>query len=72
MNRALAADSTDTDILFRTAEMYSIQKNKTKALTFLKKALVLDYRYTELLNIDFSFLSADPDFKRIVFTDVPQ
>lgn len=72
MNRALAADSTDTDILFRTAEMYSIQKNKTKALTFLKKALALDYRYTELLDIDFSFLSADPDFKRIVFIDVPQ
>ncbi len=72
INRAITADSTDADILFRTANMYSIQKNKTKALAFLKKALASDYRYAELLNIDFSFLNTDPDFKRTVYIDVSQ
>ena len=72
ITRAIAADSTNTDVLFLTADMYSIQKNKTKSLLFLKKALASDYRFAEVLNIDFSFLSADPDFKRTVFSDVSQ
>jgi class 3 adenylate cyclase/TolB-like protein/Flp pilus assembly protein TadD len=69
INRALAVDSTNTEILFYAADMYSIQKNKPKALAFLKKALASDYRYAELLNIDLSFVAGDPDFRAAITSD---
>jgi len=62
MNKAMQLDSSSIDVLFRSASLYSIQRNKQKALLALDKALQLQYNFAELLNPDLSFISNEPEF----------
>ncbi|RPI04519.1 MAG: hypothetical protein EHM64_09675 [Ignavibacteriae bacterium] len=62
MNKAIQINSSSADILFRSAELYSIQRNGQKAFSALAKALRQQYDFSELLNPDFSFISREPEF----------
>jgi tetratricopeptide (TPR) repeat protein len=62
MNKAIEINSESNDILFRSAELYSIQRDAKKAFSALEKALHRKYDFTELLNIDFSFIAGEPEF----------
>lgn len=62
MNMALQIDSNSADILFRSAELYSIQRDSKKAFSTLEKALQRKYDFAQLLNTDFSFISHEPEF----------
>jgi class 3 adenylate cyclase len=62
MNHALQIDNNTADILFRSAELYSIQRNGKKAFSALEKALRRNYDFAELLNPDFSFIAREPEF----------
>jgi class 3 adenylate cyclase/TolB-like protein/Tfp pilus assembly protein PilF len=66
LNKALAIDSTSANILFCTANIYSIQRNKTKALASLQTALKRQYDFSEILNPDFIQIAGDADFLNII------
>jgi tetratricopeptide (TPR) repeat protein len=62
MNKALQINNNSAEILFRSAELYSIQRNAQKAFSSLEKALLRKYDFAELLNPDFSFIAREPEF----------
>jgi len=62
MNRAMQIDSTSPDILYRSAELYSIQSDTQKAYIALAHAMRQKYDFAELLNLDFSFIAREPEF----------
>ena len=62
MDKALQINSDSADILFRSAELYSIQRDSKKAFSALEKALHRKYDFGELLNTDFSFIAGEPEF----------
>ena len=62
MNKALQINNNSAEILFRSAELYSIQRDVQKAFSALEKALRRNYDFAELLNPDFSFIAHEPEF----------
>jgi tetratricopeptide (TPR) repeat protein len=62
MNKAIQINNNSAEILFRSAELYSIQRNAQKAFSILEKALLRKYDFAELLNPDFSFIAREPEF----------
>jgi tetratricopeptide (TPR) repeat protein len=62
MNKALQINNNSAEILFRSAELYSIQRDVQKAFSALEKALRQKYDFGELLNSDFSFVAHEPEF----------
>ena len=62
MNKAMEINNDSADILFRSAELYSIQRDGQKAFSALEKALHRKYDFAELLNADFSFIAGEPEF----------
>lgn len=62
MNNALQIKSNSTEILFRSAELYSIQRDVQKTFSALEKALRQKYDFAELLNADLSFIAREPEF----------
>jgi cytochrome c-type biogenesis protein CcmH/NrfG/TolB-like protein len=62
MDQAKEIDGKSSDILFRSAELYSIQRERKKAFTALDNALQRKYDFTELLNTDFSFIAREQEF----------
>jgi tetratricopeptide (TPR) repeat protein len=62
MNKAIEINNDSADILFRSAELYSIQRDGQKAFSALEKALHRKYDFAELLNADFSFIAGEPEF----------
>jgi tetratricopeptide (TPR) repeat protein len=62
MNKAIQINSDSVDILFRSAELYSIQRDAKKAFSALEKALHQKYDFAALLNTDFSFIAGEPEF----------
>ena len=62
MNKAIQINNNSAEILFRSAELYSIQRNAQKAFSTLDKALLRKYDFAELLNPDFSFIAREPEF----------
>jgi tetratricopeptide (TPR) repeat protein len=70
MNQAIQLDSSSAKILFRSANLYSIQRNKQKALTALNKGLQKKYDITELLNPDLSFILSEPEFLTTITREI--
>jgi class 3 adenylate cyclase/TolB-like protein/cytochrome c-type biogenesis protein CcmH/NrfG len=66
LNKALAIDSTSATILFCTADIYSIQRNKTKAIATLQSALKRQYDFSAILNPDFAQIAGDGDFLAVI------
>ena len=66
MNNAIQIKNNWADILFRSAELYSIQRDEKKAFTALEKAIRCKYDYAELLNTDFSIIAPEPEFLQTV------
>jgi class 3 adenylate cyclase/TolB-like protein/Flp pilus assembly protein TadD len=66
LNKAMQLDSSSAEVLFRNADLYSIQRNKQKALAALQKAVHRQYDFAEILNPDLSFIALDPEFLSIV------
>ena len=62
MSRALALSPNSTEILFRQADMFAIQKKVPLALGSLKAALNRNYSFSEILNPDFALLRSDTSF----------
>ena len=60
--RARELASTDPDVLYNTARMYALQREKEKSLEFLNHAIEQRYKITSILDMDFSTLRADPEF----------
>ncbi len=66
LDKAHTLDSTSATILFCTANIYSIQRNKTKALAVLQSALKRQYAFSEILNPDFAQIAGDADFLAVI------
>jgi tetratricopeptide (TPR) repeat protein len=66
IKRAIQIDSTSPEILFRCAELYSIQSDTQNAFIALAHALQRTYDFAELLNPDFSFIAREPEFQPAV------
>jgi cytochrome c-type biogenesis protein CcmH/NrfG len=62
MNKAMQINNNSPEILFRSAELYSIQRDVQKTFSALEKALRRKYDFTELLNADFSFIAHESGF----------
>jgi tetratricopeptide (TPR) repeat protein len=62
MNKAMLLDSSSVEVVFRNADLYSIQRDKQKAITALQKAVQRQYDFAEILNPDLSFIVLDPEF----------
>ena len=62
MNQAIQIDNNSAEILFRRAELYSIQRNGKNAFSALERALRRKYDFAELLNPDFSFIAREQEF----------
>jgi tetratricopeptide (TPR) repeat protein len=62
MNKAMRLDSSSVEVVFRNADLYSIQRNKQKAIAALQKAVQRQYDFAEILNPDLSFIALDPEF----------
>ncbi len=66
MRDAISIDSVSTPILYLKANLYSIQKNKEKAIEAFRKALAQEYNFSEILNPDLSFISYEPEFASLI------
>ncbi|MGD1044872.1 MAG: adenylate/guanylate cyclase domain-containing protein [Bacteroidota bacterium] len=62
MDKAIQINNNSAEILFRSAELFSIQRDIQKAFPALEKALRRKYDFAELLNPDFSFIAHEPEF----------
>ncbi|HTY59185.1 MAG TPA: tetratricopeptide repeat protein, partial [Bacteroidota bacterium] len=62
ITRAQTAAPGDNDVLYLTARMYVLQKDKKQALEYLGKALARRFSFGEILDMDFFNLHADPEF----------
>ena len=62
MKKAMQLDSNSVEVVFRNADLYSIQRNKQKAIAALQKAMHRQYNFAEILNPDLSFIALDPEF----------
>jgi tetratricopeptide (TPR) repeat protein len=62
MNKAMQLDSSSIEVVFRNADLYSIQRNKQRAIAALQKAVQQQYDFAEILNPDLSFIALDPEF----------
>jgi class 3 adenylate cyclase/Flp pilus assembly protein TadD len=62
MKKAIRLDSTSVEVLFRNADLYSIQRNKEKAIAALEKAVRRQYDFAEIMNPDLSFIALEPEF----------
>jgi class 3 adenylate cyclase/TolB-like protein/Flp pilus assembly protein TadD len=62
MNKAMRLDSSSVEIVFRNADLYSIQRDKQKAIAALQKAVQRQYDFAEILNPDLSFIALEPEF----------
>jgi tetratricopeptide (TPR) repeat protein len=66
MNKAMQLDDGSVEIMYRNADLYSIQRNKQKAFAALDKALRQQYDFAEVLNPDLSFISLEPEFRTTI------
>jgi class 3 adenylate cyclase/TolB-like protein/predicted Zn-dependent protease len=62
MNKAMLLDSSSVEVVFRNADLYSIQRDKQKAIGALQKAVQRQYDFAEILNPDLSFIALEPEF----------
>jgi tetratricopeptide (TPR) repeat protein len=53
---------TDPDVLYLTARMYALQKDKAKALEYLRKAIARRFSLASILDLDFFNLYSEPEF----------
>ncbi len=67
---ALQIDSTSAEILFRCADLYSIQRNKQKALSALRKGLQKTYRFYELIDPDLLLIAGEPEFQTAISANI--
>jgi len=72
INAADNLGQNSAEVLYRTANVYAVQKKSKEALAALKKALDLDYSYSEILNSDFSQLSREPEFRATIVRRIKQ
>jgi tetratricopeptide (TPR) repeat protein len=54
------------DVLYNTARMYTLQRDKTKALETLKRAVDRRYSLTQILDMDFFNLRSEEGFLQVV------
>jgi tetratricopeptide (TPR) repeat protein len=62
INRAQKISPSDPDVLYLTARMYTLQKDKTRALDFLRKAIARRFSLVSILDMDFFNLYSEPEF----------
>ncbi len=62
MNKAMRLDSNSVEVVFRNADLYSIQRNKQRAIAALEKAIRRQYDFAEIMNPDLSFIALEPEF----------
>jgi class 3 adenylate cyclase/TolB-like protein/predicted Zn-dependent protease len=66
MNRAVSLAPNSTEILFRQADMYAIQKKNSLAVASLRAALDRNFSFAEILSPDFALLKSDTAFTSVV------
>jgi cytochrome c-type biogenesis protein CcmH/NrfG len=62
LGRAQQIAPNDLDVLYLTARMFALQKNKAQALNYLRRALARRFSMTAVLDMDFYNLYSDPEF----------
>lgn len=62
ITRAQRIAPTDPEVLYLTARMYALQKDKTRALDFLRKAIARRFSVGSILDMDFFNLYSEPEF----------
>jgi class 3 adenylate cyclase/TolB-like protein len=62
MDKAKEIDNNSPEILYRSAELYSIQREGKKAFAMLENAIHRKYDIAELMNTDFSFIAQEQEF----------
>lgn len=67
---ALQIDSTSAEIFFRCADLYSIQRNKKKALNSLRNGLQKMYEFHELVDPDLLLIAGEPEFQATISTNI--
>lgn len=70
MNKAIALAPNSTEILFRQADMYAIQKKIPSAVSALRSALARNFNFSEVLNPDFAVIKTDTSFTSAVIRNV--
>lgn len=71
MNSAIALAPKSTQILFRQADMYAIQKKNSLAVGALRTALEGDFNFSEILSPDFALIKNDTSFTSAITRKVP-
>jgi tetratricopeptide (TPR) repeat protein len=66
LKRAQEIDPDDVVVLYNGARMYARQLDKAQALELLKRAVERRYNLSQMLDMDFYNLRAEPDFQQIV------
>jgi TolB-like protein/tetratricopeptide (TPR) repeat protein len=62
LTRAQQIAPNDLDVLYLTARMFALQKDKAQALNYLRKAMSRRFSMTAVLDMDFYNLYSDPEF----------
>jgi class 3 adenylate cyclase/Tfp pilus assembly protein PilF/TolB-like protein len=70
LNSALLLDSTSADIFFRCADLYSVQRNKQKALSALRKGLQKMYKFYEIIDPDLFPIAGEPEFQATISANI--
>ncbi len=70
MKKAVSLAPNSSEILYREANMYAIQKKIPAAVSALKSALARDYELTEVLNPDFAVIRTDTAFVSAITQNV--
>jgi tetratricopeptide (TPR) repeat protein len=64
--QALAIAPRNVDVLYNTARMYTLQREKSKALEALEKAVDRRYSLSQMLDMDFFNLRSEEGFLSVV------
>ncbi|MEW6512201.1 MAG: tetratricopeptide repeat protein [Bacteroidota bacterium] len=66
VTRARQFAPDDSDVLYLSARMYALQKDKAHALEFLRKALDRRFSLASVLDMDFFNLYSEPEFVAVL------
>lgn len=64
--RAISLASTNPLVLYKVADIYSIQKKKEEALKALDDAIKIRFMLEEIVDLDLYHLSEEPEFPQVV------
>ncbi len=67
IDKALEQNGESSQLLYRKAQFFAIQKDKkAEALEWLRKAVLQEYILWEIMSPDFAFIAQDPEFRQAI------